>query len=220
MEQNLAYRVNVLGTRNLARACKENNKFPIFISTGFVFDGMQGPYSEDDSLASSPSDVSWYAWTKVLAEREVENVVIQCLTIRICYPYRSEYPGKLDFGRNLLQVSTKYPIFADQSLTPTLIDDIPEAVAFLLEKGKSGVFHVVSPELTTPYDFCLELLRVVRKEKNPEQFVKKGSIIEFQNSHPGVAKRPVHGGEKSDKIIKEGFTPTGWREGIRKAYGK
>lgn len=219
LDQNLAYRVNVLGTRNLVQASKKYNKFPIFISTGFVFDGKNGPYNEDDPLAASPEDVSWYAWTKILAEKEVEQSVNKCLTIRICYPYRSEYPGKLDFGRNLLQVSTKYPIFADQTLTPTLIDDIPEAVVFLLGKGESGIFHVTSPEVTTPFEFCLELLRVVRGETNPEKLVKKGSIVEFQNLNPKVAKRPVHGGEKSDKMIKRGFTPTSWREGIRKAYG-
>ena len=228
LENNLAYKVNVLGTRYLAKACKENGKFPIFISTGFVFDGKRGSYSEDDPVADSPEDVSWYAWTKILAEREVENSGVENITLRISYPYRSEYIGKLDFARNFLKVYDEYksgirdsiyPMFADQFLTPTFIDDIPRSVSFLLEKGEAGVFHLSSPEIVTPYDFCLELLRVARNVDNPEELIKKGSIVEFQQPHPEIAKRPVHGGEKSDKISRLGFYPTNWKEGIQKAYG-
>ena len=229
LEQNMAYKVNVLGTRYLANVCKERGKFPIFISTGFVFDGKNGPYSEEDGFASSPDDVSWYAWTKILAEKEVENSGVQNITLRIAYPYRSEYSGKFDFARNMLKMyddfkagkrDSIYPMFSDQTLTPTFIDDIPASVDFLLEKQASRIFHLTSPEITTPYDFCLELLRVACGEKHPEQLIQKGSIVEFQKTHPEAAKRPVHGGEKSDKIKGMGFTPTGWKEGIKKAYGK
>ncbi|OGE37876.1 hypothetical protein A3F00_00075 [Candidatus Daviesbacteria bacterium RIFCSPHIGHO2_12_FULL_37_11] len=229
LDENIAYKVNVLGTKFLADACKKYDKFPIFISTGFVFDGKDGPYSEEDQVASLPDDVSWYAWTKILAENEVKKSGVENLTIRISYPYRSEYIGKLDFARNFLKVYDEYksgirdsiyPMFADQFLTPTFIDDIPRSVGLLLGKGEAGVFHLSSPEIVTPYDFCLELLRVARNVDNPEELIKKGSIVEFQQSHPEIAKRPVQGGEKSDKIKMLGFTPTSWKEGIRKAFEK
>jgi|SRR3989344_8815737 len=227
LQENIAYRVNVLGTRFLANACQTNGKFPVFISTGFVFDGKQGPYSEEDLVATSPEDVSWYAWTKILAEREVEKSGVSNLTLRISYPYRSEYDGKSDFARSMLKVYDEYisgkrdsiyPMFSDQTLSPTLIDDIPNALEFLLQRKERGIFHLTSPEITTPYNFCLELLKVARNLESPE-LIKKGSILEFQKTHPEAAKRPVHGGEESDKIIKLGFTPTSWKEGIKIAYG-
>ena len=229
LNQNIAYQVNVLGTKFLANACKKSGKFPIFISTGFVFDGKNGPYSEDDELASSPEDVSWYGWTKVLAEQEVVNSGVRCTTIRISYPYRSEYPGKNDFARSMLKVyddyksgtrDSIYPYFSDQTLTPTFIDDIPEVVNILLRKEVDGIFHLTSPEVTTPYEFCLELLKVARNVEDTEGIIKKGSIEKFQLDNSDIAKRPVHGGEKSDKIIGLGFTPTSWKEGIEKVYGK
>lgn len=229
LEKNSAYKVNVLGTKYLAEACMEYGKFPIFISTGFVFDGKAGPYSEVDEMVSSPEDISWYGWTKVLAEKEVEKSGVKNITLRISYPYRSVYSGKLDFARNILKVyddfksgirEDMYPMFSDQTLTPTLIDDIPGAVIFLLEREITGLIHLTSPEVTTPYDFCLEILRVARNVEDPGGLIKKGSIVDFQSSHPDIAKRPVHGGEKSDKIKGIGFTPTGWKEGIQKAYGK
>lgn len=219
LSQNLAYRVNVLGTKNLVEACQKFDKFPIFISTDFVFDGKNGPYDEGNQLASSPANVSWYAWTKILAEQLVSSASITHLTIRISYPYRKEYSAKTDFARNFLQKKELYPIFDDQTITPTFIDDIPKALAILTQNNSTGIFHLASPEPTTPYDFCLELLKVAKNVDHPEEIITKGSIIKFQQDHPEVAKRPIHGGLKSDKIKKLGFTPTSWREGIQKAYG-
>lgn len=229
LDQNIAYRVNVLGTRNLIGACKKTGKLPIFISTGFVFDGEHGPYSEEDAIASASNDVSWYGWTKILAEMEAAGSGINYLMIRISYPYRSRFEAKSDFARNFLKLYDEvksgvresfYPIFADQILTPTFIDDLPEAVNTLISRGAKGIYHVTSSEITTPYQFCCELLKVARGVENPELIVPIGSLVEFQRNNPQLAKRPLKGGEKTDKIAPLGFVPTSWQEGIEKAFGK
>lgn len=227
LSQNVAYKVNVLGTRYLAEASKRANKFPIFISTGMVFDGESGPYSEEDPVASDFEKLSWYAWTKILAEKEVEDHNPNSLIIRISYPYRSNFEAKTDFARTFLKLfdeyqagqrSEIYPIFADQTLTPTFIDDLAPAFNFLVAQKATGIFHLTSPELTTPYDFCLELLREVRGVEDPSKIIKKGSIVQFQKAHPEKAKRPVKGGEKVDKLTGLGFTPTDWHQGIKQAF--
>ncbi len=228
LDQNMAYRVNVIGTRNILEAAKKHQKFPIFISTGFVYSSEQGPYAEADPIATSPDQVGWYAWTKVLAEKEVENSGIPTLTIRPSYPYRSEFAAKSDFARNFLALydavqkgeKTWYPIFADQTLTPTFIDDLPQAVKTLLENNATGIYNVGSPDITTPYEFCCEVLRVARGVEHPEDIVPEGSLVEFMQHNPHLAKRLVKGGEKMDKIIKLGFTPTSWKQGIKDSFGK
>ncbi len=227
LSQNVAYKVNVLGAGYIVAACKKLNKFPIFISTGFVFDGKNGPYNEDSPVASDPGEVSWYGWTKVLAEKVVAQAGIDYLTVRISYPYRSHYGGKSDFARNFLNLYDSvqkgerewYPIFTDQTLTPTFIDDLPQAILTLVENETKGIYHITSPAVTTPYEFYCELLKVARGVENPESLVPKGSLVEFQKSHPTLAKRPLHGGEKTEKIQALDFTPTNWKEGIKKAFG-
>ncbi len=227
LETNPAYRVNTLGTRNILEVCKDVNKFPIFLSTGYVFDGKNGPYSENDKLADNPDDVSWYSWTKILAENAIKNSQIESLIIRISYPYRSEYEEKKDFARNFLKIYDEVksgaresfpPIFADQYLTPTFIDDLAPGISLLIEKGGTGVFNIASPEITTPYEFCLELLRVARGVEGPEKLVSRGSVYEYEKSHPEMAKYPIKGGEKVGKIESLGFKPTSWKEGIQKAF--
>jgi len=68
------YRVNVLGTRNLASL-----GIPmLYISTEYVFDGEKGNYAEEDY----PNPSNFYALTKLLGEyesRRTRSVVIRCL---------------------------------------------------------------------------------------------------------------------------------------------
>ena len=62
-----AWEVNVTATRFLIDAAKKYGVFFIMMSTDFVFDGMNGPYKETDTV----NPVSYYGSTKVAAEKAV-----------------------------------------------------------------------------------------------------------------------------------------------------
>ena len=47
-EKELAYKMNVEGTRAIATAAEKAGSFLIYISTDYVFDGQRGMYREDD----------------------------------------------------------------------------------------------------------------------------------------------------------------------------
>ena len=47
-DQEIAYSVNVNGTKNIVDGCKLINKKIIYISTSYVFDGTKLEYFEDD----------------------------------------------------------------------------------------------------------------------------------------------------------------------------
>ncbi len=47
-ENELAYKMNVEGTRAIAMAAEKAGSFLVYISTDYVFDGMRGMYREDD----------------------------------------------------------------------------------------------------------------------------------------------------------------------------
>ena len=53
-------RANVLGVRNIAGYCKENNCKLVFFSSDSVFDGRKGPYSENDE----PNPINIYGKQK------------------------------------------------------------------------------------------------------------------------------------------------------------
>ena len=51
---DMAYKVNALGTRNVAVACKEADSAMVYICTDYVFDGLKGTsYYEYDQTKNS-----------------------------------------------------------------------------------------------------------------------------------------------------------------------
>jgi dTDP-4-dehydrorhamnose reductase len=224
LESNDAYTVNTLGVKNILESAKAHNVFPIFISTETVFDGKDGPYDDNTKVAENLSDLSWYACTKLLAEQEINKSGIENIIIRISYPYRKSYQEKNDFIKNFIKLYEEYssgkraeiyPIFDDQTITLTYIDDISLAIVFALEKNLHGVVNLSSPSITTPYKVFCEILRAKYMIENPEEIVPKGNIVEFQAAKPTFAKRPVKSGLISSRLINLGFTPTDWKDGLR-----
>lgn len=228
LDRDSAYQLNVLGTRNILEASAQAGKFPIFISTDFVFDGENGPYSETDSIAQNPAELTWYGWTKKLAEDEVVNAGLDYLMLRISYPYRGNFPGKGDFGRDMLEkaatrnpdgsVKFNYPLFTDQRLSPTFIDDLAPAVTALVRNGCKGTYHLASPGIVTPFEFGCEIYRFVWGLEDPECLVPRGRLADILKD-PAKTRRPLHGGLTVAKIIQDtGFVPTDWRWGLHRAY--
>lgn len=227
LSQNLPFLINVQGVENILEASRELHKKPVLISTDFVFDGKNGPYSETDPMAALPEELSWYGWTKRMGDQRAIDSGVDYATLRISYPYRREYADKGDVARNFLKlydrslagVAKLYPVFTDQSFTPTLVDDLAPAIKLLIELDASGVYHLASPERTDFYSFMAELLKIARAVEEPEEILEKGSIHDYYQANPDKPKWPIDGGLKTAKITELGFRPTDWRTGLKKEYG-
>jgi dTDP-4-dehydrorhamnose reductase len=154
------YRINVLGTRNIARACQKNGKYLIHASTDAVFGGeKKSPYTEDDS----PCPIEWYGQTKLWAEEEVLKSGCQSAIVRFAYPFRAEFEPKKDFVRKIidqLKAGKKISMFSDTVFTPTFIDDIVPALTAILIKKPAGIFHVVGSTPLSPFAAAGEIAKV------------------------------------------------------------
>jgi dTDP-4-dehydrorhamnose reductase len=199
-EAGITWRLNVLGPKNLAEICKEKDMFLVQTSTDFVFKGTDkepGPYSEDAPLPQSPEALGWYGWSKNRAEEAVKNSGARSAIIRVAYPfYASNFEGKLDFAKNYLKLYDEgklFPIFTDQTLSVLNVDDLAEPLVKILEGELTGVFHLVSSDTLTPYEFVEFLLK---KTRNAEGVVQKGLMSEFLKA-PGRTPRPRLGGLKT-----------------------
>ena len=216
-EKGLAWRVNVEGAENVAIGAKKFDKFLIHISTDFVFPGSKdnpGPYIEDSVLPENPDEISWYGWIKLMGERKVKEVGGRVGIVRISYPFRSHHTQKMDFARNILTLYDEdklYPMFADQIMTPTFIDEAASVIEEICELEKPGTFHLASSNTTTPYEFASYLLEKARKAKG---VVKKGSLEEFLKT-PGRTPKPMLGGLDSQKTQKElGMKFKTWQQAV------
>jgi len=177
------YRVNVLGSRYVAQYADKRGSYLIHISTDFVFNGMKKTaYTEEDN----PHPIEWYGQTKSWAEQEVQKIGGKYTIVRIAFPFRARFEAKLDLVRTILtklEAGTLYPMFADQIITPTFIDDIAKAVDIIIQKQPQGIYHVVGSTAVSPYHLAQKIARTFRL--NPRQ-VKKGSLAEYLKT----AKRP------------------------------
>ena len=83
--------MNVLGTLNVLKSCKDLGKKLVFISTDYVFDGEKGNYTIDDPI----NPLSKYAKTKAAAEllvRTYENsLVIRTSFFGYDFPYEAAF---------------------------------------------------------------------------------------------------------------------------------
>lgn len=208
------WQVNVEGAKNIVMACQKYQRSLLFISTDFVFDGQNGPYSESCQPGGNLDRISWYGLTKIEAEKIIRSQAPSFTILRIAYPYRAKFEGKDDIAKTIIRLYGQgdlYPLFTDQTITPTFIDDLAPAIKLLISSDRSGIFHVASPTLTSPYDFARVLISTFGD--NPDS-IEKGLLAEVLKK-PGSTPRPLKGGLDVEKIKGLGFEPTGWREGIK-----
>lgn len=210
------WQINVEGTKNVADACQKFNRKLIFISTDFVFDGTSGPYSETDPTGPDMGKVSWYGITKIKAEKALAATLSSYIILRIAYPYSGKDTGKDDLVLRIIKLYRQgnlYPMYIDQTITPTYIPDIAPALLLLLEKNFQGTLHLASPEPVSQYEFARVLIEKAKVE-GPRLSQKS---LDDDLKKAGATPRPKNGGFVVDKIRALGFEPTDWRQGIEKS---
>ena len=147
-EKDLVYKINRDGTKNVYDAVAKKDKNFIYISTDFVFDGKNPPYSE----GSKPNPISVYAASKYEGEKIVKD---KGMIVRIAYPYRASHEAKRDFMRTFktyLEEKKPLTMITDSLMTPTFIDDIAYGLRYLFHNYSPEVFHLVGKRAISPYD--------------------------------------------------------------------
>ena len=176
------YQVNVVGSENIANAAKKFGHYLIHISTDFVFDGVNPPetgYTETDT----PKPIEWYGQTKLWAEEAVQKNAGTNVIVRTAFPYRANFAGKLDLVRNMLEklkTNSLYPVFNDQIITPTFIDDLGVAFKTIIDKKPTGIFHAVGSSFVSPYEIAQKISAVFEIKAD----IKTGSFKEFTLKDP------------------------------------
>ena len=200
-----AWKVNVSAVKYLVEICKENNIFMIHISTDMIFSGSmdnKGPQSEDSKMYYDPSLLSWYGWTKLIAEREIINSKINAAIVRVANVTKTIYDPKLDYIGKIIWLydnNKLYPLFNDQYLTVTYIPQVSEALTKLIALRKKGIYHIASSNVCTPHELAEYTLLKVRGVK---QVVKSVSISKFLAKMPN--RYPKYGGldaTRTNKIL-------------------
>lgn len=206
-EKEKCWNVNVIGTENVAWGCRAIGAKMIHISTDYVFDGKDGPYTED----AIPNPISFYGKTKWESEQVVQRILEDFVILRttVLYGY---FPGvRLNFVTwliNKLKNREAVYITEDQYGTPTLADDLAKALVLLFEKDKKGIYNGVGSEWVNRYVFAQQVAKVFGLDQS---LIFPTVTEELKQAAP----RPKKGGLKIEKITRElGISFSNVEEGL------
>jgi len=131
----------------------------IHFSTDYVFDGTKGPYSEIDQ----PRPISYYGKSKLAGENAVIHSHALNTVIRTNVVYGLTNTSQQDFVKWVLSkadASQNMHIVDDQYSNPTLTDDIALAVKRIIEKKRSGMYHIGGNTQCSRFEFALEIAKI------------------------------------------------------------
>lgn len=200
---------NVTATEHLIQAAKRHGSHFIFLSTDFIFDGMNGPYREEDR----PAPLSIYGHSKLDGERMVQQAGLERWAIArtiIVYGIAKglSRSNVVLWARNALEKGTPIQVVDDQWRMPTLAEDLADGCIRIARRGAQGIFHLSGPDGMS----ILELVqRVGAFFKLPT-----GVVTPVKSDSLGQpAKRPPVTGFVLDKARRElGYAPHGFEQGL------
>ncbi|MFX1470317.1 MAG: SDR family oxidoreductase [Promethearchaeota archaeon] len=187
------WNVNVEATVYIANLCKEINARFIYISTDYVFDGIDKLYNED----SKTNPLSYYGFSKLKAEEKISNLGISYAIARTSLVFgwnpgeiqgKSSSSGKSQnyviWALNKLRNEEPIKIVTDQYSTPTLADNLAEFLLALAGSEINGIFHTTGKECINRYDFTIKIAEVFNLNK---KLITPVTSDMFKQ----VAKRPM-----------------------------
>ena len=195
IKRELCWNVNVKGVENLASAAKRNMALLIHISTDYIFDGKDGPYTEEDR----PNPIGYYGKAKLASENVCRMMGVPFAIIRTSVLFGLGISVKQNFflwlNTNLKQ-GKDVNIVTDQFNTPTLVDDLVSGILKLIQSSAYGLYHMSGKDYINRYDFAITLANSFGYDKSLIHPITTKSLNQQAN-------RPMKGGLKVDKAMNE-----------------
>ena len=154
---DLTYETNVLGACNVVCMANGIDAKLVYFSSDYVFDGINGPYSEGDPA----NPICEYGRHKLLSEHYIALHARHYLIVRttVVYGWESQRKNFVVRLADRLRKGERVQVPVDQVGSPTYAPNLAEAVAELIDLDVQGLFHVVGPQLATRYDFAVAAAR-------------------------------------------------------------
>jgi len=154
-EQDAAYRVNVLGARNVAQAARRVGARVVYFSTDYVFDGTASePYDEE----APTGPLSIYGRTKLQGEQATREANPDHLILRLAWMYGSTGHNFVRTILRLARAKDELRIVDDQVGSPTFTEDVVHQLWTAIEDGCSGTYHCVNTGQASWHAFATRIV--------------------------------------------------------------
>jgi len=156
-----AFRVNALGTRNVALGCQQAHAAMLYISTNEVFNGNANvPYRE----RCEPDPINGYGKSKLQGERHVRDILKHAYIVRTAWLFAREgnnFPKKIIDAAKKAGNNSTLRVVDDEIGNPTYVPDLAQAITRLIMTRRFRIYHLTNQGLTSRYDFAVTILKMV-----------------------------------------------------------
>ena len=203
------YAVNVIGTKNIANACKKHNCKMVYISTDYVFSAVGDEPIKPDCKEFAP--LNYYGETKYLGEKAVSETLDKFFIVRIAWVFGKNGNNFIKTMLNVGKTHDTVRVVNDQIGTPTYTYDLARLLVDMNETEKYGYYHATNEGgYISWYDFTKEIYR---------QAGYRTEVLPVSTEEYGLSKaaRPFNSRLDKSKLVEVGFTPLPtWQDALRR----
>ena len=200
--------LNVDAVAFIIQACEKHNSYLCHLSTDFIFDGADGPYTEEGIA----NPISYYGESKLKAEQLLFDSTIRWSIARTVLVYGivpdMSRSNIVLWVKKSLEEGKTIQVVTDQFRTPTLAEDLAIGCWLLAKDEVEGIFNISGSDFLTPYEMAVMTADYYGLDKS---LLQKADSSTFQQT----AKRPARTGfvlDKAKKVL--GYAPRTFQEGI------
>lgn len=180
-DKELATKMNADATKIISKQAAKKSAFLVYISTDYVFDGINGLKKETDQT----NPVNYYGESKLQGENVVKDLASAWCIARTSTPYgihkiKTSFPVWV--AKNILE-KNKINVLIDQFTSPTYIPNLSRMLIEVATKQITGVIHLAGATRISRYDMAemvVDKLNLNKDFLNPT----------YMNDMKWSAKRP------------------------------
>jgi dTDP-4-dehydrorhamnose reductase len=200
--------LNIQAVEYVVNAANAVDAHIIVLSTDFIFDGKNGPYTEE----AKPNPLSYYGNSKLIGEGIVTSSANKWSIARTVLVYGlvadMSRSNIVLWAKGALEKGEPINVVDDQFRSPTLAEDLAMGCRLIEQKEAEGIFNISGKDFMS----IIELV-----ERVADYFNLDKSIINRVSSSTlnQPAKRPPITGfdlSKSNRVL--GYNPHSFEEGI------
>lgn len=181
-EPDHAFRVNTIGTENIALICQKMGIKLVYISTAGVFFGDKpDPYHEYDA----PNPANIYGVSKWKGEEAVSRLLKEFFIVRAGWMVGGwEIDKKFVFKivTQLKEGKKELMVVSDKYGSPTFTKDFAKNLTQLFKTGRYGLYHMTNQGTCSRYDIALKIVAFMGLENQVK--VKPINSAQFPLSAP------------------------------------
>lgn len=193
-EEEMCFKVNVDGTENIAKACKNINSKMIYISTDYVFDGKgETPFEVNGNI----NPLSVYGKTKYQGEIKVKESLDKYFIVRISWVFGVNGNNFIKTMIRLGKEKESLNVVCDQIGSPTYTADLAPLLCDMVISQKYGIYHATNEGFCSWSEFATEIM----KKANLKCKINPIPTSEY----PTKAVRPFNSRLSKKSLLDSGF---------------